>query len=232
MKDTNWTISVITGIALTTNAFATIVLDDIIEEELGGVVDTGLDHLILDEDTKVFRASILLENAGYADENRFGIFDKSTGNTLELFSGSDGVDDSVEVRFNFVTGMAWVKGKPSVKVVIGREFGFYLDSSSNSGGGFFYSDPALNAGTDPGQRHGLIFDTRDIDSETITDVIATVVAFEDLRTDSVNPSYDGDYNDMVVGLNNVMVSAVPEPATLVLLGLGGLSLFRVKRRAA
>lgn len=230
MKNLKLTVSVIIGIAIATNAYATVVLDEIFDEALGNVSDTEQKYLTFDESGTSFQATILLENAGYADQNRFGIFDKATGNTLELFSGSDSVDDKVKIRFNFSMGMAWIGSEPGNKVEFGREFGFYLNSSANAGGGFFYSDSSLNTGLDLGQRHGLIFDTRYIESDSIIDAITAVVGFEDLRADY--PSYDGDYNDMVVGLSNVTASSVPEPATLVLLGLGGLTLMKTKKRRA
>ncbi|GEM_PF-1526252 len=50
-----------------------------------------------------------------------------------------------------------------------------------------------------------------------------VIAWEDLRYHS--SSFDGDYNDLVVEVSGVVPYNIPEPAALVLLGLGGFVLF-------
>ncbi len=156
-----------------------------------------------------FTARIHLEDAGYKNTNRLGIYDVvNPGSKLELFAGSANVGASVEVYFDAAQGLAWID--PSHKVAMGSEFGFYIDSSAKSRGGVFYTQSGLNKGTDKKVAHALSFNTPDG---------FAWLAFEDLR---VNTNwYDEDYNDMVIsfggsGANDV----VPEPSMIALLGLG------------
>ena len=174
--------------------------------------------------------SIIVENAGFAGTNRMGIYSAADpSKKLEVFSGGDGVGDSAVLMFDPFSGEAWVD--PAEKVSIGYTFGFYLDSTATShkGGGLFYSDENLNDGADKGVEHALIFETRGLNGaiEGNPDI---VIGFEDLRFDSTNYRYDGDFDDMVVAMSSV--EPIPEPATIMLLGLGSLSLVSRRRRAS
>ncbi len=220
-------ICVIAFPGFSTSASAGILLDDILDTPLGSIADSGMSYVSLLPSPTGTVASIILEDAGFASTNRMGIYNAvDPSKMLELFSGSDSAGESLMIMFDPFTGEAWVD--PGNKVDIGFTFGFYLDSiaTSNKGGGLFYSDENLNDGADLGVEHALMFETRHLNG-AISGYPDVVIGFEDLRFDSTNYQYDGDYDDMVVGVSGVR--PVPEPATIMLLGLGSLSLVRRKR---
>jgi hypothetical protein len=201
-------------------------LDEILDKPLGSLAASGQSLVRLGPCCHSTLAAILVENAGFANTNKFGIYDPADpSHKLELFAGGDEAGDSVTVQFDRTHRQAWVDS--AHKVSMGSAFGFYLDSTARScnGGGFFYSDEQLNTGADHGVEHALIFDTRGVRG-LISGKPDVVIGFEDLRYDSTNYKYDGDFDDMVVGMK--CVTPVPEPATIMLLGIGCLSL--VSRR--
>jgi len=199
------------------------ILDD---PTLDNIVSSDNSYVALGAESGSVSLSLCLENAGFADRNIFGIFDFSDpAQKLELFNGKNDSGDSVIIRFNVDNHEAWIKSRE--KVAIGSTFGFYLDSTYNYelGGGFFYSDPSLNTGPDYNVNHALLFDTRDI--ATVGSEI--IIALEDIRINSDRYLYDGDFNDMVVGVSMVTIAQpVPEPTTLALLSMG--CLFFVRKR--
>ena len=156
------TVGVLTLVAFATNTFANLQLGSILRNpELNGVVDSGQSYVSLDEGETSMVASILIEEAGFANSNTFGIFDCSNPVVkLELFAGVDTPDDSITVTFDFDNNQAWTN--TANKVSIGSTFGFYLDSSVRSEGGLFHSAPVLNIGDDEGIRKALLFDTNHI----------------------------------------------------------------------
>jgi hypothetical protein len=216
------TVGVLTLAAFATDTFAALRLGTILRNPaLNGIVDSGQSYVDLDESETSLVASILIEEAGFANSNTFGIFDYSNPAVkLELFAGGDSPGASITVTFDFDNNQAWIDA--ANKVSIGSTFGFYLDSSARSQGGLFYSAPALNIGDDEGQRKALLFDTSYILG--VTGNPDVVVAFEDL----IYPISDQDYNDMVVSItaNNIETNIVPvpEPATLLILVLGAVVL--------
>jgi len=182
-------------------------------------------------------ATILLEEAAYASQNKFGIYNyngpgvaPSASEKLLILTGSDEVADTAIVQFDLLTGIAWCdRNNNSIKesgetAHIGSTFGFYL-ISPDVGCGIskptFYTDELLNPDT-RATEHGLIYDTRHV-TGAITGNPSVVVAFEDLLL----WHSDLDYDDMVVGVSGV--TPVPEPATLFLLGLGSLALLKKRR---
>ncbi|HYG34039.1 MAG TPA: hypothetical protein VEC99_04615 [Clostridia bacterium] len=143
---------------------------------------------------------ILVEFAGYAGQNKFGVYDIVTGNTLEIFPGgaSPGASTTFEIGANTV------KANGNTLFFSGN-FGFYLQNS----GGTFYSDPSRNLAYD---RYGKV---KGIADQMVTyDLIGTkfqapgfLLAWEDKF---FGKGADGDYNDMVVAL-----TPIPEPTTII-----------------
>ncbi|MDL0430796.1 PEP-CTERM sorting domain-containing protein [Marinobacter sp. TBZ242] len=159
-------------------------------------------------------ATLLAESAALESGNSFGIFNPTSGEKLEVFSGSDSAIAGETVSFNTTTGIATHDGT-GASADIGVTFGFFID---NGLGNVWYSDPAMNGGDD----FAGLYDTTGTSGEGLfgSDIL---VAFEDTETG------DRDYNDVVVGLTDV--AAVPEPGTLALMGMGilGLGVSRLRK---
>jgi len=146
-------------------------------------------------------AFILLEAAGYANENVFGIYSAyDPQQKLQLFSGSDSPADMTTVKFNATAGTA-ENLQTGQTANIEKFFGFYLTTPQN-GGITYYTDSTRNPDS---SEHGLIFNTSGF-AGVIENDPDTVIAFEDLLGLG-----DRDYNDMVVGITNAIPMAGSKP---------------------
>ncbi len=173
-------------------------------------------------------AFLLLEIAGFKDDNIFGIYgytDDGSGNitlgeTLDIFQGSASAISSATLEFDVSAGTVSLRGGTTSAFISADHFGFYISTPQNN---TFYTQTVLNA---DGADHAMAFDTSDNGASGLlgSDI---VIAFEDLLQPSLSepiPSFD----DMVVGI--IDIKPVPEPATLMLFGLGLLSVAGITRR--
>ena len=195
------------------------------------------DQLWSIEASGVSAATILIELAGNANSNTFGIYDPNNGHTMQLFGGpadqadqalvSIGQNGSVSViylqRDNNGNMTAFDINTTAAGYFTQNVFGYYLGTT----GGTFYSEPSRNP---DGADQMVAFQG---DGDTIKlpgnapgqwGSSSFILAWEDLR---YNAS-DMDFNDFVVYIESV--SGVPEPGTLALVAGAMLSLVVAARR--
>jgi hypothetical protein len=173
-------------------------------------------------------STIIVEVAGFAPNNLFGVYDPVSGNAVQLFAGANDAGDSVALSIT-ADGSVEVNFSDTGVDFAGNLFGYYLDSSYYANGGVFYSQTALNP---DGLDHMFAYQGKDIDTVQLPGKAAGlwtdnefVIAFEDLL---VQP--DWDYTDMVVMVESVLPVPVPGAVLLGMLGLGVAGL-KFRKRA-
>jgi alpha-tubulin suppressor-like RCC1 family protein len=180
-----------------TSAYPT--LYDILGEPAPAITESGRDFATYSIPDVNVVAFILLENAGFANENLFGIYSAyDPQEKLQLFSGADCPTDTATIQFDAVAGT--VRNLHTGQTAnIDNYFGFYLTTPQN-GGTTYYTDLTRNPDL---LEHGLIYNTSVFAGVFEGDPDA-VIAFEDTLGLG-----DRDYNDMVVGI----INAVPLPGS-------------------
>jgi hypothetical protein len=184
-------------------------------------------------------ATLIVEIAGYANQNTFGIYDlANTGNTLQVYAGANDPFDRRTITFTQDGGDYDVTiARPNGNVVQSGTFsstlfGFYLGTPQYSGETYF-SNTTLNPDSVDHlyayQGNGATF----LNNSSVPNYLRGdsfseqmyLLAWEDLYGGG-----DGDYQDMVL-LTDFIVP-VPLPPALLLLGsaLAGLGLLRSRRR--
>lgn len=173
-------------------------------------------------------ATILLELAGFADLNTFGLYDANDpGHRFEVFAGRLGAGATASLSFQQISGGVQITmsiiGSPAPTrstIFLSEAFGFFITTPE---GNTFHTQSSLNAdGADHsyayrgegqwfqrGGAQGTQFGTSD-----------AILAYEDL----VNG--DRDFQDFVVLVRGVEPIPLPAAAWLMISGLAGVAGFR------
>lgn len=170
-------------------------------------------------------ASMIIEIAGYAGVNTFGIYDSS--HNVTLMNGSANSGDKVTlsrsgtglhvVYSDYENGIC-ISDTSSDVADFSSVFGFYIGKTNTP---IFYSDATKNSDS---ADHMVSYKGTGTNGLSVGHYI---LAFED----KASPRWDYDYNDMVLMVESVTpLTPVPEPATMLLFGTGMAGLAGIVRR--
>jgi hypothetical protein len=179
-------------------------------------------------------ATMIIEIAGLANVNNFGIYDSNnTNNKAQLFSGPATAGSKVAFTFGSYAGgnnLAVVNMNTFSSILYNFNssvFGFYFNNGTQS----FYSDTAKNSDSYDhmvayGSQGGKVKLPGNLDYTPWLEN-EFVLGFEDTVRGG-----DYDYNDLVLMVESV--APVPEPGTMMLLGAGflGLAIYGKRRKNA
>lgn len=196
------------------------------------------DQLWAIEASGISAATVIIELAGNASSNTFGIYDEASGHSVSLFDGPADQADQAMVSIS-LTGQVTViylkrdatTGTTTAFNISTTSAGYFtqdiFDYYLGTPGGTFYSNPLLNPdGADQMVAFRGDGDTIKLpgNSAGVWGSSSYILAWEDL------PYYssDKDFNDFVVYVESV--TPVPEPTTLALVAAGLLGLGAATRR--
>ena len=177
--------------------------------------------------TREAAATIVIELAGSANTNTFGIYDTNDSSSrVELFAGAAGTASQAVLMIG-ADGSVWINWVDTGIDFAANSFGYYLDSSTRNRGGLFFSDTTLNADA---RDHMVAYQGKGTDTIKIGwhrtqlwGVDSYALAWEDLAGGG-----DSDYQYFVVMVNSVL--PVPLPAAVWLFASGQLALIGTSGR--